>query len=109
MLPNKLQEAVNYLDDMMYDVDNMKGYAIREELKKVVEMIKDPNYLYLTWNIEDVLAVIAERFKPPDHVEFTEEDARQVLDNISRSHDATIGVNWDVIEVHIENYLEGRE
>ena len=105
MLPNKLQEAVNYLDDLMYDVDDMKGHALREELTKVIGMIKDPNYMFVSWHVDDVFSVIEDRF---DSIEFSKEEAVEVLDNMKRSHDATIGINWDVIEVHIENVLERR-
>lgn len=105
MLPNKLQEAIQYLEDFMYDVDDMKGYAIREELEKVIGIIKDPNYLFMSWHVDDVFAVVEDRF---DSVEFSQEEAQQVLENMHRSHDASIGVNWDVIESHIDNVLEER-
>lgn len=42
----------------------------------------------ITWNIEDVQAV------RPD---LTDEQCEVVLKHIEDTHDATIGINWDVI------------
>jgi len=43
----------------------------------------------ITWHIADVLDV------RPD---LTRDQARQVLGVVEQHHDATIGINWDVLE-----------
>ena len=52
----------------------------------------------IRWSTEDVLGKAEEM-----DVELTEEQADVILDNIERSHDASVGINWDVIEYHIES------
>ena len=53
----------------------------------------------IKWGVEDVLHQAKE-----DGVELSEVDAENILSNIDRKHDATIGVNWDVISAHISMY-----
>lgn len=47
----------------------------------------------ITWHIDDVLQV--------DDT-LTESQARQVLYLLKHNHDASVGINWDVIEQTIE-------
>lgn len=102
MLPNNLRRVVELLNDLWDGVDTLADYAIRDKLEEATKMLEDPKYLYSSWNVEDVYACAKDRF----NIEISEECAIAVLDNIGRSHDATIGINWDVIEVHIENYTQ---
>jgi hypothetical protein len=41
-------------------------------------------------------------------IELTEEQADDILDDLAHYHDASIGINWDVISFHIENYFESK-
>lgn len=38
-------------------------------------------------------------------IKLTEEQADAILDNVEHYHDASIGVNWDVIVTHIDMYM----
>lgn len=58
----------------------------------------------IVWHIQDVIDTARDRLE----YDLEEDDAREILSNIKRQHDATIGVNWDVIECHIEFYLAER-
>ena len=54
----------------------------------------------IKWSTEDVL------FKAEEMgIELTEDQADAILDNIEHYHDASVGINWDVIEFHIEDYI----
>jgi len=56
-----------------------------------------PNHIQIYWCVEDI--------KSRDNLDvLSERDCREILDSINRTHDATIGVNWDVIDAHIDNY-----
>lgn len=55
----------------------------------------------IKWSTEDVLAM-ADNMQ----VELTEEQADEVLENVYHYHDAEVGINWGVIDYHIENFLE---
>jgi hypothetical protein len=54
----------------------------------------------IKWSTEDVLAM-ADNMQ----VELTEKQADEVLENVFRYHDADVGINWGVIEYHIENLI----
>jgi hypothetical protein len=54
----------------------------------------------IKWSTEDVLWQ-AEQLD----LELTEEQADDILEIIEHRHDASVGINWDVISFHIENYL----
>jgi hypothetical protein len=41
-------------------------------------------------------------------VELTEDQADDILESLEHNHDATIGINWDVISFYIENYLNNQ-
>lgn len=51
--------------------------------------------IQITWSIEDVLSV---------REDLTEDQAEEVLEAVEHNHNASIGVNWDVIEGQA-NYL----
>jgi hypothetical protein len=57
--------------------------------------------IQIIWSTEDVL-MQADLM----NVELTEEQADEILVNIEHYHDANVGINWDVISFHIDNYLD---
>lgn len=61
------------------------------------------NKISANWCVADVLDQ-AER----DEVEITEEEAKQILLNVDRYHDAEIGINWDVISCHIDMFINSK-
>lgn len=69
-----------------------------QEVPKAEDIVKltSPDYYIDTWSIDDVLQ---------DHGWLTLDQAREVIDLMYRYHDATIGINWDVIhEIVRENF-----
>lgn len=57
----------------------------------------DPDEISIIWSTEDVLCV------RPD---LTKDQARKVLYEIDHSHDATIGINWEVIDIIAESMFD---
>lgn len=55
----------------------------------------------IKWSTNDVLSRAEDM-----GVEITSEQADEILQNVFDNHDASIGVNWEVIEFHIEDFLE---
>lgn len=55
----------------------------------------------IRWSTEDVL-MQAEIM----NIELTEEHADAILDNVVHYHDANVGINWDVLDFHIENFMD---
>jgi hypothetical protein len=64
-----------------HPIDLKQWHAERKEIAKV-------------WMVEDVLSI------RPD---LTEEQAWEVLQVAERRHDATIGINWDVLDYHAQS------
>ena len=54
----------------------------------------------IPWHIDDI------KHQNPN---VTDAQARIILQNIKKSHDAEIGINWGVIDIHIDSYLEAEE
>ena len=55
----------------------------------------------ITWHVDDILDR-AKEYSP----QLSWEQAQEVLGNIERYHDACIGINWEVVDTHIELFLD---
>ena len=40
------------------------------------------------------------------NIDLTEEQADAILENVLHYHDASVGINWDVLDFHIDNYID---
>lgn len=54
----------------------------------------------ITWSSDDVIYRADER-----GIHLTYDQANDILDILEKDHDATIGINWDVIDTVTDNYL----
>jgi hypothetical protein len=66
-----------------------------------IEKIKDKVVLRDDWHTEDIIGQ-AEAMG----IELSEEDAEWILIDLADNFDANIGINWEVIEMAIQNYQE---
>lgn len=73
-----------------------------EHLKHITPKLIDPDYLSTWWNISDVFDA-AETMG----VDLSVQQAQDVLSFIRANHDASVGVNWEVIELAIERIAGG--
>ena len=78
-------------EQLVRRIEDMRQAAIR--------WFGDENEVAIKWHVTDVLWV-AERIK----VFLNHDEAQEVLNNVIKNHDATIGVNWDVIADAISVY-----
>ena len=62
------------------------------------ETIEKGDAIAVYWHIDDVKSL---------KNDLTDEQARQILATLKHRHDASIGVNWDVIATTIQMYEEG--
>jgi len=78
--------------------------SYRDDLaKEIIEMYNEkynPEIVSFSWNIEDII----ERAKDNDR-EVTTDQAIEILAIVKRQHDATIGINWDVLDAHTDMYF----
>lgn len=54
----------------------------------------------ITWSSDDVIYRADER-----GIHLTYDQANDILDILEKNHDATIGINWDVIDIATDIYL----
>jgi hypothetical protein len=64
----------------------------------------DPNAViaYDLWQTEDVIHAGRDRFEP---VEVTQEQAEEVIRLMDHNKDCNIGLNWDVMNYHLDEVL----
>jgi hypothetical protein len=58
----------------------------------------------IVWNTEDVIEQAKNR-----NIKITTKEANKILRNIKRYHDCCVGINWDVIDCHLDQLLVDRD
>jgi len=97
----------DYGDNVQIYTDKMEDKIIYKIADFLVKTFGDPSEteedfkISINWSVEDVLAQAEQ-----DEVEITAQEAKEILQWIDNKHDASIGVNWDVISVYIGMYLD---
>lgn len=65
------------------------------------EANQNENSFGASWGLRDIKKQAEE-----DDVTLTKEQAREIANAIERTHDATIGINWEVISEHIRIWVD---
>lgn len=60
--------------------------------------------IFITWSADDILAKAKEM-----GATITKYEAIKILYNVGKYHDASIGINWDVIAFHIDEFILERQ
>lgn len=76
----------------MKAITDFTNEEIREELKR-------RGYFFSLWSIDDLRDMEGAE-------ELTDDQLHEIGSTIGRCHDATIGINWDVIQCHLDDYLQ---
>ena len=93
------------VDDMGYDAS--KAWNCTDIIKtrnKYLYLEEDQESLIIKWNINDIKTHLKDQgreFYPP----LTDEDYREILNLVGRHKDASVGVNWEVIDVNVSSYI----
>lgn len=86
-----------------FEIDRLQEF-LRSLPSTVLDF--DPDTTIVTsWNIEDINVYIEDHEIENADI-LTKKDKFQILENIDHRHDASIGINWDVIEFHIEDFID---
>ena len=56
------------------------------------------SYIDIRWYAEDIKYCAQD-----NEIELTDKECIEILESLKKNHDATIGINWDVILCEIEN------
>ena len=86
-----IDRVVDYLVEQNFikpDDKDVAAHMVREKFRDRES---------IGWHVSDVIDR-AEQIG----VELTETEARDILFTAIQRHDATVGLNWDVLDVHIE-------
>lgn len=54
------------------------------------------------WHIEDIRSMLE------DEQELTDDECIDIMEIIADNFDANIGINWEVIGYHVQNYVDDR-
>ena len=89
-------DCTKEVDELRELIDHIKGVGLKE--------------IEIKWTLDDVLFCNVpcndEDGEPIEIVErCTPEQASEVLRRLKDNHDAIIGINWDVVEHHLEEVL----
>jgi hypothetical protein len=100
-----LQKCLTAFNEMpnrkIKSLDNYSTYELAAEIQRHLDT---PEPVSVGgWCIADVKEYALEH----ENVQLTDQQADEILVGIGYSFDATIGINWDVIAQHIDNYLDG--
>lgn len=80
----------------------MNDKAFWDDVKTIERYMEEyPNMLYSAWHIDDVKRM-------EGYEDLTDDEAREVLRRAQDNHDATIGINWDVLEVYADEVKSER-
>ena len=76
----------------------------REHAESQLDGIERGDVIAVYWCVDDVLTVAEEM-----NIELTIDEARDILQEVARRHDASIGIDWIVIESHIDMWVYERD
>lgn len=98
--------ATHQVEEEILELVDLAGEVSRSDLQGMVTALAakltadDPDQVSVSWHIEDVQEV---------DDSLSDEQARAVLRYAKRKHDATIGINWEVLQYHIDYLREQGE
>ncbi len=93
---NKFMEPCNCDDGVVYHFSNTLSHSNASFCLNCGGFISNDKEITITWTTDDVFTVAKE-----ENINITEQQAIEILQNIKRQHDASIGINWDVIRCHL--------
>jgi hypothetical protein len=78
--------------------------VLQQELKEREIVQWEDQYLPTKWQLGDIAVRIKDEYA--DQLVPSYEVCSEIAKNIIDSHNAELGINWDVIDCHIENYIK---
>ena len=61
------------------------------------------NSICLIWCIADIKTAMQNRDHP---IEITDDECMEILDEMERRHDASLGITWDTIEYYLDEFTQ---
>lgn len=106
-LQDLVKQAIDQLGQALTDADRGNGLDDqRDRIQYAMRLLMDREdkdlALYkisISWNVDDVLSL-------DDSLSMDE--CIYVLDSAKKYHDASIGINWDTLQCHIDDLVEAK-
>ena len=73
---------------------------------KYVDNYTSENSICIIWCIDDIKSAMKNRQNP---IEITDDECMEILDNMERRHDASLGITWDTIDYHLDEFVQRKE
>ncbi len=70
-----------------------------EQIETAKQVLSDAGFIQVYWTEEDI------RTRQDEDEPLTDEQVKNIRENIERRHDANIGINWEVIDIYIHDEL----
>ena len=88
-----------------------------EQVKEFVSTLEESEQRAIANEILSQLGIIAHGWGIVDVIyqgrecgyDLTKEQAREILEDIDKNHDASIGINWEVIDIYVEQFVDDSE
>lgn len=71
--------------------------TMRNWLEENLDSIERGDAVAIIWTVNDIIDYASEILD----TELTLDEAREILSDMHRKHDASIGINWDVVETFV--------
>jgi len=85
-------------------IETLKEGLVSKDPKKAIEealkILEDEDRIYISWGTDDILQRAEDLEVEP---KISKEKAREILQEMERSHDATLGITWDTIDSYFDN------
>lgn len=86
------------------DMEGNAAYYLNKLVHLVANQGVDEPMVGRFWYEDDFNELLGEEGEPPDEP-ITRERARDLFALIDRSHDATVGINWEVLQCALDDGL----
>ena len=106
-----VEDVKKYYAELSKDFPRVMGNDVQLAERFLKSQADRHDRIERSWHIEDVRSLEeqseaygSEKFEP-----LTDEECREVLKRVDDGHDATIGINWDVLQYHLDEVREERK
>lgn len=103
-LPHNLKRVGELMIEVLKSALQKDEIVNKGLLLHAINTLLNKAWIYSAWNIEDI-SVKAEQMG----IYLASAEMEEILHNMIHHHDAELGINWDVIESYIFDYVEDKK
>lgn len=78
-------------------------WVTKDAVQSALDRAFSPDWISLHWHISDVQECAG------DCTPMSDEDARDILEELDHRHDTSQGISWDTINYYVERWREDQE